>query len=47
MTIEQNLILSALSAALFRKTVVYSLPVDWDALFQKCVSQTVLPIVNS
>ena len=46
-TIEQNLILSALSAALFRKSVMYSLPVDWDALLQECVSQTVLPIVYS
>ncbi|MBQ7437656.1 MAG: nucleotidyltransferase family protein [Oscillospiraceae bacterium] len=44
---EQNLILSALSAALFEKSVRNERTVNWDALFQECVSQTVLPIVFS
>lgn len=46
-TIEQKLILSALSAALFEKPVRNERTVNWDALFQECVSQTVLPIVFS
>lgn len=41
------MILSALSGALFQKPVRIERDVDWDALFQECVSQTVLPIVYS
>ena len=44
---EQNLILSALSSALFRRPVQTGEQVDWNLLFREASCQTVFPLVWS